>query len=255
MNKIDILMIGKMQSLEYVSYYSVALAVIAFIQLPEKSISAISVPSLSHFLNNGDMKNIKNLYKKTSLNQFILSAFIFLGIWVNIDNVTLYLGEKFGNIEYVILFLGLAKLVDVLTGLNGPLIAMSKHYKIAFWLQIFLVILLFTSNLILIPIYGINGAAFGSFLSICIYNFMKTIYVYNKYKIWPFTWNTAGAIVIASLSLILIKLIPDHPNFWLDLVIKSVALTVLYFLLIIGFRISEDINSVQKHIFKQIFRK
>jgi O-antigen/teichoic acid export membrane protein len=255
MYKIDILMIGKMQGLEYVSYYSVALAIIAFIQLPEKSISAISVPSLSHFLNNNDMDNIKNLYKKTSLNQFILSAFIFSCVWININSVTLYLGEKFGNIEYVILFLGLAKLVDVVTGLNGPLISMSQHYKIAFWLQILLVILLFTSNLILIPIYGINGAAFGSFLSICIYNIIKTIYVHNKYKIWPFTWSTVGAIIIAGMSLVLIKWIPDHPNFWLDLMIKSIVYTILYFILIIGFRISEDINSIQKHIFKQIFGK
>ena len=255
MSKIDILMIGKIQNLEYVSYYSVALAIIAFIQLPEKSISAISVPSLSHFLNNNDTEGIRNLYRKTSLNQFILSAYIFLGVWLNIHHITQYLGAKFGNIEYVVLFLGLAKLVDVITGLNGPLISMSKYYKIAFWMQIFLVILLFITNLILIPIYGINGAAFGSFLSICIYNFMKTVYVYRKYGIWPFTRDTLWALLIAGVSFTLISLIPVMPNFWLDLLLRSAALTLLYFMLIIGFGISEDITSLQKHLVKTLFKK
>ncbi|HJZ39666.1 MAG TPA: polysaccharide biosynthesis C-terminal domain-containing protein [Bacteroidales bacterium] len=255
MNKIDILMIGKIQSLEYVSYYSVALAIIAFIQLPEKSISAISVPSLSHFLNNNDTAAIRNLYRKTSLNQFILSAYIFLGVWVNIHNITQYLGEKFGNIEYVILFLGLAKLVDVITGLNGPLISMSNYYRIAFWMQIILVILLFFTNYLLIPRYGINGAAFGSFLSICIYNSMKTVYVYRKFKIWPFTRNTYGALLIVAATFALITLIPVISNLWIDLIVRSVALTLLYFMLIIGFRTSEDITSVQKQFFKTLFKK
>ena len=254
MSKIDILMIGKLQSLEFVSYYSIALAIIAFIQLPEKSISAISVPSLSHFINSNDMDNIRNLYKKTSLNQFILSSYIFLGIWVNIDTVTLYLGEKFGNIQYVVLFLGLAKLVDVITGLNGPLISMSKYYKVAFWMQIVLVVLLFFSNLILIPRYGINGAAFGSLVSICIYNFLKTIYVYRKYGIWPFTWNTLKALLIITVSYLMIIPIPVFQNLWLDLFVRSFALTVIYFLMILVFRISEDITTVQKQIFKSIFK-
>jgi len=246
LNKIDILMISKMLDLEQVAYYTIALAVIAFIQLPEKSISAISIPSLSLMINKNDINEIEDLYKKTSLTQLILSTFIFLGIWLNIDSISSYLGEKFGNIKYVILFLGLAKLVDVTTGLNGPLISISKYYKYAFGLQFLLVIFLIISNLLFIPKYGINGAAFASFISISVYNILKTLFVYSKFKIWPFNIKTIYSLIIILISYFTIVYMPILANFWINFIFRSVLFTVVYISLFIGFNISEDLNRIFK---------
>lgn len=255
MGKLDIIMIGNMMDLEFVAYYSVALAMVSVVQLPEKSISAISVPTLSHAINKNDLSLIKSLYKKTSLNQFILCAFIFLGIWVNMHNISQFLGEKFGDIEYVVLALGLAKLIDVITGLNGQLIALSKHYKVAFLLQSLLVVLLFFTNLFFIPRFGINGAAFGSFISISIYNIIKTIFVYRKFSIWPFTNNTLKVLLILMVSYFVISLIHNISSIWIDIIVRSTILTLLYFILIIVFNTSEDINAIGKQIVKTIFTK
>ena len=84
---------------------------------------------------------------------------------------------------------------------------------------------------------------------------MKTVYVYRKFKIWPFTRNTYGALLIVAATFALITLIPVISNLWIDLIVRSVALTLLYFMLIIGFRTSEDITSVQKQFFKTLFKK
>lgn len=251
MNKIDVLMIGKILNLDQVAFYTIALALVAFVQLPEKSISSISIPTLSHKLNNNDKLGVEELYKKTSINQLILSAYIFLGIWLNINNISMYLGEKFGNVEYVVLFLGLAKLVDVTTGLNGPLISISKYYKYAFVLQSILVLFLFITNLIFIPKYGINGAAFASFLSIVFYNFLKTLYVYSKFEIWPFSIQTVYTFIIIIILYFLVKMIPQLDNIIFDILIRSIIFTISYFTLFLAFNISDDINSMFKNF---IFR-
>ena len=240
MNKIDVLMLSGLAGLEQVSYYSIGLAIVAFIQLPEKSISAISVPTLSHLLNANKIGEINILYKKTSINQLLFSSYIFLAIWLNISNVSDIIGEKFGNIEYVVLFLGTAKLIDVVTGLNGPLIAMSKYYKYAFILQLFLLVLLVISNFIFIPVYGINGAAFASFISLLVYNAVKTYFVYHHYKILPFSFKTILVIIIGGVSYYSIKYLIHADGLWLDLLLKSITFSLLFFLLAIALNASRD---------------
>ena len=252
MNKVDVIMIGKLLSLEEVAFYSIGLALVAFVQLPEKSISAISVPTLSHLLASEKLDEIHVLYKKTSINQFVLSSFIFLGIWINMHSLMEYLGPQFGNIRYVVLFLGLAKIVDVFSGMNGPLIGISKYYRSALVMQIILVLIVVVSNLIFIPRYGINGAAFASFISLTLYNAMKTVFVYTRYRFWPFTIQSVLALLLAGLALLVNHFIPELEGFWADLILRSAVFSILYISLVLGLRISEDLNLVASNIVRTI---
>ncbi len=248
MNKVDVLMIGKMLSLQEVAFYSIGLALVAFVQLPEKSISAISVPTLSYLLEKDDKDGIRSLYKKTSITQLVISSFIFIGIWINMHNISAYLGPKFGNIEYVVLFLGLAKIVDVLTGLNGPLIGISKYYRSALVMQLILVAIVVSTNLIFIPRYGINGAAFASFISLSLYNIIKTVFVYTKYRMWPFSIKSVLAISIGLVALGVNRIVPEFDGFWIDIVLRSLIFSVLFISLVLGLRISEDLNSLARNL-------
>ncbi len=247
-NKLDVLMIGKLLSLQEVAFYSIGLALVAFVQLPEKSISAISVPTLSHLLEKDDKAGIHSLYQKTSITQLVISSFIFIGIWINMHNISEYLGPKFGNIEYVVLFLGLAKVVDVLTGLNGPLIGISKYYRSILVMQLILVAIVVTSNLIFIPRYGINGAAFASFISLSLYNIIKTVFVYKKFRIWPFSIKSVLAILIGLSALALNRIIPELEGFWADLLIRSGVFSLVFISLVLGLNISDDLNTVAKNL-------
>ena len=60
-------------------------------------------------------------------------------------------------------FLGLGRLFDISCGINGSIILTSQMYKWDLPFQVFLVIMSFISNLLLIPIMGIEGAAFSDF--------------------------------------------------------------------------------------------
>lgn len=248
MNKVDVIMIGKMLSLNEVAFYSIGLALVAFVVLPEKSISAISVPTLSHLLEKNDLVGIHTLYKKTSINQLVISSYIFIGIWINMPSISAYLGPKFGNIEYVVLFLGLAKIVDVFTGLNGPLIGISKYYRSALVMQLILVVIVIISNLVFIPRYGINGAAFASFISVSLYNTIKTVFVYSKYKIWPFSIKSLLAILIGLLAITVNRFIPEFEGIIVDVIIRSIIFSILFIGLILWLTISEDLNVLFRNI-------
>ena len=118
---------------------------------------------------------IKNIYEKSSLNQLLLGGFIFLIIWLNIDEGLALLPEKFQGGKYVVLYIGLSKLFSVATGVNGQIIVNSKYYRFDLYSNFILLIITIFTNYIFIPessplseysIVGINGAAFATALSV-----------------------------------------------------------------------------------------
>ncbi len=65
------------------------------------------------------------------------------------------------------LFIGLGRMVDLVTGINGTILGTSPKYKYELYFSVTLAILTVVTNYMLIPQYGINGAAFATFLSMC----------------------------------------------------------------------------------------
>ena len=83
--RLDMLMIGAMLDLEQLAYYTLAFYIGSAIKVPGKAIVSISMPLLSKAWENKDFKQINDIYKKSSINQFIIGGIIFLCVWVNID--------------------------------------------------------------------------------------------------------------------------------------------------------------------------
>ena len=59
----------------------------------------------------------------------------------------------------VVILVGLAKLINLLFSLNDGIISMSKYYRFNMLLTLFLGLLMIGSDIILIPKYGLIGAA------------------------------------------------------------------------------------------------
>ena len=62
-------------------------------------------------------------------------------------------------------------------------------------------------NVLLIPIYGIEGAAVATAVSYFIYNVFKSYWLYKKTKIHPFNRNYIKSLVIGFVPLGLFKML------------------------------------------------
>ena len=128
-----------------------------------------------------------------------------------------YLPHKF----YVVLFISLAQLFNMLTGVNGKIIINSKYYKFDLYFNFFLLLITLLTNFIFIPtsspltgigISGINGAAFATSLSVLLFNIVKLIFIYIKLGIHPFSVHTFQAIVLILFVYSVISFIPFPLN-------------------------------------------
>ena len=251
LTNIDVLMLGALAGLSEVAVYSVAFFIGNIIQIPARSIKNVASPIISQAWKKNDKEQLNELYKKTSINQLTIGLFIFIGIWLNIDNIIQILPDKYADGKYVIAFIAMGQLCNMARGLNDEIIYTSKLYKFDLFINIFLVVTAIITNYIFIPIYGIIGAAMATALSVFLYSVIKTTYVIVKFKLFPFTFNSIKVLLIAIVVFTSAYLIPYLGNIWLDLGVRSLVIAVLFGSLTLWLKISEDINAtVNKYLGK-----
>lgn len=241
---IDIIMLGSLSSLADTGIYAIAFYVGSVITVPQRSILKIAIPVLADLMKNKNYETILSLYRRTSLNQLIAGSLLFVGIWANMDNVMYLLPDEYHGAKWVIITVGVAKLFDMATGINGGIIVNSKHYRFDLYTNIFLVIITISTNYLLIPVYGILGAALATAFSIFLYNAVKMCFVWYTFSMQPFQWSSLWVLVIAASCLLLSFQIPYLSNFFVDLTVRSLGITLLFLSAILTFNLSQDVQSL-----------
>lgn len=247
---IDKFMLGEYIEIENVAYYGVAVYIATVIGVPARAMYQITNPITAELLNNNKRSELRDLYKKTSLNLFIISGLIFLLIILNINELYKIIPEEFSGGLLVVFLIGMVKLYDNLLGNNNAILFNSDYYRIVLVLGVILAILTVILNMIFIPLYGINGAAFATFLAVVLYNTAKLVFVSLKLKMQPFTTATTKTFVLILVLIITFYFweFPFHPI--VNIALKSIIVSLLYLTLVRVFQLSDDISNVIKKYLK-----
>ncbi len=177
---------------------------------------------------------------------------LFIGLWANIDNVFHILGPDFVTGKWVIFFIGLSSLLDMITGANGSILGTSKYYKVQTVFLLILGILLVITNLLLIPKLGIIGAAIGSAISLAILNSLRYLFLLYKYGLQPFNLRFVYVAIIGAGSYFISAQIPPFSNFIIDIFVRSTLLVVLFCTPVYFLKISGDLNAKADEILRKI---
>jgi O-antigen/teichoic acid export membrane protein len=242
-NNLDIIMISIMIDLENVAYYTLAFYIGSVVLIPQKALQMIAHPVAAKAIENDDMVQLSEVYRKSALNQLAIGGLIFLGIWVSIKEVFELLPGKFGGGQWVVLFIGLSKMFYLMSGINAGIIVYSSWYRANFVLNVMLLFLTILTNYLLIPVMGVDGAALATAISFLIYNVAKTIFVKQKFGIHPFDKKFGYTLLL----LLVISSFGYFVNLGLDsklatIIIKSSLATGLALFLMLIFRLTPDIS-------------
>ncbi len=242
---VDVLMLGSMAGLDSTAIYAIAFYVGSVIAVPQRSIDKIATPLISEFIKQKKWKEVDRIYKKTSLNQLILGMAIFGIIWINIDLLFSFLPEVYRDGKWVVFIIGIGKLIDIGNGANGVILLNSRHYRVSFYTNIVLVAVTIFANYMLIPLYGIEGAAIASAGAIFIYNGVKFLYVKWKMKLTPFTYKTFIVISLGVIALFISSRVNFKiDNLWITGTLQSLIFLLLFAMPILYFKVSEDIHNL-----------
>jgi O-antigen/teichoic acid export membrane protein len=248
--QIDKIIINQMLGLEATGIYTIAFFFGTLVVIPSRPLLRISGTLIANAWKRNDTKYIHEIYRKSCLNQFIIAAFLFGGIWINIENILIILGPEYAGGKWVIFFVGLGYLIDMATGANGQIISYSKHCRMGLWFLLILIVLVVSAMLIFIPVWGITGAAAAIALAFLMNNFMRFLFLYKKYNMQPFSRKFVGAGLAFVAAYICSYFIPEF-QLLPAILIRSSVFTVVFATIILGTKVSEDINETVVKIRKR----
>lgn len=244
--RIDTLMVGGLASLKEAGIYTIVAVLSEVISKPSNAIRSIAGPIISDRLAAGDLDHVRMLYKKSAVNLFIAGLGIFLVIWLSISDIIAIMPnstEMMAGI-YVVFFLGMAKVIDMVTSLNGEILSYSRYYAYNLVFIFILAILNVITNLLLIPEYGLVGAAIATFISLSLFNVIKLIFIQVKLGMHPFSTGMIWTALAGAGAFFLIQIIPMGFPPVVNLFIRSAAFGFLFILPVVWLNVSPDLNSL-----------
>ena len=249
---IDILMVTSLLGLSNTGIYTTAFYIGMIIEIPRRAISQISLPFISENIQKNNYKIIQNNYRETSINQMIIGVLLFNLILINLDSIYDLMpnSEKFISGKSVVGIIALSKIIIMSFSYNSEIISLSKYYRFTVLLVMVLAIFTIGLNLILIPKYGMIGAAYSSLISVSVFNIIKFIFLKIKMGISPFNYKTSLLALIGILMYNTIIFIPDFKNPFIDILIKSFIITIIYLYVIIKFKFSPKFNDIFYNFFR-----
>jgi len=206
----DAMMIASMLGLKETGVYTTMVYITSAIQVPYRSMIRVSSPIIARFWKEKNMVGMQSLYEKSSAVGLLIGLLSFLMVWTPRQELFSFLRAEYSSGIYVLLFLMVGRMVDMYCGLNGTIFATSRKYKFDLVFTLFLCVGIFLLNMYLIPIYGINGAAFSTGFIYVFYNFARSFYIYKVYGLHPFRWSQFKLIGLFVLNLLVLELVSSY---------------------------------------------
>ena len=247
---IDKSMIASLITSDDVAFYSVALFIAAVIEAPGRAMFQIISPLVSKAINSDDKTYLTRLLKKSSNNLFLVSGMLFLLINLNLTDFYVFVNQPMYAVAIgVVSLVSIGKLYSMSIGCLNNIISNSKFYPYIFWFSILSAVIAVILNFILIPEYGILGAAYATLFVIIFINTLKLILISYGLKIHPYSIESIKILLIIIVVFFLVKEINLSYSSFLNLSIRSVLIIVLYSSLSHVFGLLSDINSqVNKYL-------
>lgn len=250
--EIDKFMIPQAEKLTELSYYAVGVFIASTIGIPNRAMQQITSPITAKDLNNNDLESVSKLYKQSSVNLLLAGGLLFLLINLNIDDMYLIINEpNYSVVVWVVLMISISELYKLALGTNGTILTNSKYYKVFFYLSLAMAGTVIVLNHYLIDLYGIDGAALATLITVLIFNTIRVFYVKSKLNMQPFTLQSVKVlmIVIGLFGTFYFVDFKFHPL--LNIVLKSGIISVLFLAFVYLFKISKDVNELIDNYLKK----
>ena len=232
-----------MNALDIVGVYSIAAFVAAFVEAPMNALDKIMVPKMADSWKRNDIADIQQMYYKSAKYLFLMGAFLFLMINLNIDSLFQLIPDKdYSLAKGVVLIISLGTLINMAAGNNDGILFTSSKYRVMIWMLLVVLIVAYFNYKIFIPLFGMEGAAIATALSAFLYNLMKYLMIWRFFHMQPFTANTLKVALVIILTGLSVYFVPSVHNPFADIAIRSSMIGIIFAGLIYALRIIPEFH-------------
>lgn len=226
--------------------FALGSVVSGLVQAPQRGAIAAAIPVLSKAWKDKDFDKINTIYQRSVINLLIASLAIFFLIWLSYTDIVVSFKLKPAYLDslWVFFYLGLARVVDLGTGVNSQIIGTSVYWRFEFVSGMILLALIVPLNYILVKHFGIVGAGYSNLISLTIYNLIRILFLYFKYGMQPFNLKTVYAILLALAGYAICYFGFRNIHGFQGILARSIAFIILFGVPVIYFKLTPDIVPV-----------
>jgi len=188
-NWAGVILLGSFGTSEDVGIFSSASRTSMLISFILIAVNSIAAPKFAELYHNGDMHSLNSLAQGAARILTLLATPVLIGVFLFSSQIMGIFGDEFKTGWLVLIILSTGQFVNVVTGSVGYLLMMSGNEGLLRNSVAFSAVLTIVLGFLLIPPYGIIGAAVSTSLSIASQNILACRFVYKSIGINTVPWT------------------------------------------------------------------
>ena len=198
----ELLVLGALGTVHAAGIYNVSLRVSVLSAMLVNASIAVAAPLIARLHHRQDVGELSFVFKLVTKWLILTNLPITLTIVVLARPLLNVFGSSFTQGTLVLCILALARFVDAATGVGGTLINMVGRTDVALFNAGFALVFAIALDLLLIPRFGLLGAATAALCGFLVINAVRLIQIYRWFGFHPYSWQlwklaVAGAVGVA----------------------------------------------------------
>lgn len=234
--------------------FTLAQLMTSIIQAPQRAVIAASVTHLSKAWKEKNHGLLQRVYQRSSINLLIFASGIFALIALNYKEaiLTFQLKDAYLAGFGAFILLGATRVIDLGTGVNAQIIATSTYWKFELVCGIILLLFMLPLSYFLAISYGLIGPAIANLVSVTIYNAIRILFLWKKFRLFPFTMQSVYTVVLAAACFMACYFAFGAIHGFAGLVVRSAAFLILFGTGVIYLRLTPDLLPVWQTVQKRM---
>jgi O-antigen/teichoic acid export membrane protein len=200
-------------------------------------------PTLAQLHDRGDRHGLGEVYVAATRWSLALNIPFFLVTVLYPDAILSVFGHAFAAGASALIILSVAELVNAGTGICGPIIDMTGHTKLKLVNSLIWTVLVVGSSAVMIPAWGVVGAAIAAFLAVVVVNVLCVIEVWFLEHLQPFDRTFVKPIVAGTIAFVVGLLMTTWIPVGEDLgvaIVQALVVTGVYAGLVVLFGLADS---------------
>jgi len=238
----DTLMLGYYKSSDVVGLYNSASPLAKLLPVFLGSAGFIYPPLATALYAQGKVGELKRVYQILTKWIFLLTLPIFAMMFLFPEaTIGFFFGAKYVSAAPALQILALGFMFHTFLGLNGLSLVVIGESRFVMYSTLISAVINVVLNALLIPLYGIEGAATATAVSYFVTNVLNSLRLYQRTEIHPFSWNYVKPLVVSFVLLGVIKRLNLRvAGIWYALPILVVFLGVYFFLVLLSRSVDKE---------------
>lgn len=174
-NRSDIFMIGYWLQPEQIGFYGAALQTASIIALILGCLDSVASPLISKAISGDNKSELEPLLQTVLRWSVTIALPVFLVFVLFPAEVLSMFGNRFHEASYCLVLLAMSQVINAASGSSNTALVLAGYSRVVMWNSVWLGVVQIGLNVLLVPIYGITGAAAGTAFALALVSMVRLL--------------------------------------------------------------------------------